>query len=142
MSKLINTYFITPPKKPTQSGPEGIRYDFNDGARVLLPEGKWHVRLMDADSGNVLFSCDADNGWVRSCKKYFIRFRIQVFHRGKDTPLMDETLNLKDQPVLISLPHTLRTLKLDDEQIAKLSMLCNFYDDLAACCADNAGLQP
>ncbi len=51
MSKLINTYFITPPEKPTQSGPEGIRYDFNDGARVLLPEGKWHVRLMDAHSG-------------------------------------------------------------------------------------------
>ncbi|HHY7885504.1 TPA: autotransporter strand-loop-strand O-heptosyltransferase, partial [Escherichia coli] len=62
------------------------------------------VRLMDADSGNILFSCDADNGWVRSCKKYFIRFRIQVFHRGNDTPLMDETLNLKNQPVLISFP--------------------------------------
>lgn len=31
-----------------------------------------------------------------------------------------------------TLPHALRTLKLADEQIAELSMLCGFDDDLAA----------
>ncbi|AHA68042.1 Transposase [Shigella dysenteriae 1617] len=31
-----------------------------------------------------------------------------------------------------TLPHALRTLKLADEQIAELSMLCGFNDDLAA----------
>lgn len=49
MSTLKNTFFIPPPDTPTQAGPENIFYDFNDGARVLLPEGKWHVRLLDAD---------------------------------------------------------------------------------------------
>jgi hypothetical protein len=49
MSTLKNTFFIAPPETPTQAGPDNIFYDFNDGARVLLPEGKWHVRLLDAD---------------------------------------------------------------------------------------------
>lgn len=53
MSTLKNTFFIPPPDTPTQAGPENIFYDFNDGARVLLPEGKWHVRLLDADSDNI-----------------------------------------------------------------------------------------
>lgn len=57
---MQNYPFVLPPDIPTQTGPENIRYDFNDGARVLLPEGQWHVRLLDADSGNVIFCCDAD----------------------------------------------------------------------------------
>ncbi|MWN55918.1 autotransporter strand-loop-strand O-heptosyltransferase, partial [Escherichia coli] len=104
MSTLKNTFFIPPPDTPTQAGPENIFYDFNDGARVLLPEGKWHVRLLDADSENILFYCDVDKGWVTSSKKYFVRFRIQVFRQGEETPLLDETLKLKDRPVLISFP--------------------------------------
>src|SRR5215470_8156144 len=38
----------TPPKRPypapaelpTQLGPKGLRFDFNDGCRVMLPEGE------------------------------------------------------------------------------------------------------
>ncbi|MBJ9047004.1 autotransporter strand-loop-strand O-heptosyltransferase, partial [Citrobacter braakii] len=104
MSTLKNTFFIAPPETPTQAGPDNIFYDFNNGARVLLPEGKWHVRLLDADSDNILFCCDVDKGWVTSSKKYFVRFRIQVFRQGEETPLLDETLKLKDRPVLISFP--------------------------------------
>ncbi|MGV5905243.1 autotransporter strand-loop-strand O-heptosyltransferase, partial [Escherichia coli] len=47
---MKTSFFVCPPDKPTRSGPENIRYDFNDGARVLLPEGKWHVRLIDDES--------------------------------------------------------------------------------------------
>ncbi|EFL9567052.1 autotransporter strand-loop-strand O-heptosyltransferase, partial [Escherichia coli] len=104
MQKPSATFFISPPDIPTQHGPDNILYDFNDGARVLLPEGKWHVRLLDADSGNILFCCDISNGWVTSSKKYFVRFRIQVFRQGEETPLLDETLNLTDRDVLISFP--------------------------------------
>ncbi|MDD8688176.1 autotransporter strand-loop-strand O-heptosyltransferase [Escherichia coli] len=104
MQKPSATFFISPPDIPTQHGSDNILYDFNDGARVLLPEGKWHVRLLDADSGNILFCCDINNGWVTSSKKYFVRFRIQVFRQGEDTPLLDETLNLTDRDVLISFP--------------------------------------
>ena len=96
--------FISPPDLPTQSGPLGIRYDFNDGARVWLPEGQWHVDILDADTGNALFSCDADNGWVTSTKKYFVRFGIRVFRRGDATPVLDHTLDLHEREVLIAFP--------------------------------------
>lgn len=89
MSTLKNTFFIPQPETPTQAGPENIFYDFNDGARVLLPEGKWHVRLLDADSENILFYCDTDKGWVTSTKKYFVRFRIQVIRRQLPRPHRD-----------------------------------------------------
>ena len=70
--------FVLPPERPAIKGPAGILYDFNDGARVLLPEGRWRVILLDDDSGNILFSCETGAGWVISAKKYFVRFRIQV----------------------------------------------------------------
>ena len=100
----MSANFATPPEFPTCAGPEGILFDFNYGARVYLPEGKWHVILMDDDSGNILFSCDSDGGWVASTKKYYIRFRIQVFHQGEAHPILDETLDMKDKPVVIFFP--------------------------------------
>lgn len=96
--------FPTPPEFPTCAGPEGILFDFNYGARVYLPEGKWHVILMDDESGNILFSCDSEGGWVTSNKKYYVRFRIQVFHQGETLPVLDETLEMKDKPVVIFFP--------------------------------------
>ena len=34
---------------PTQSGPKGLRFDFNEGCRVTLPESEhpWRVRISD-----------------------------------------------------------------------------------------------
>ena len=57
-----------PPKRPypasaevpTQRGPKGLRFDFNDGCRLTLPESErpWRVRLSDLDTGNIL--CDTE----------------------------------------------------------------------------------
>ena len=51
---------------PTQEGPEGLRFDFNDGARVLCPDGRgpWQVRIWDVDTGNVLFETEFAAGRV------------------------------------------------------------------------------
>ena len=38
-AKPYNPFLVPVPPIPTQEGPMGIRYDFNDGARVLLPKG-------------------------------------------------------------------------------------------------------
>lgn len=100
----MSASFASPPEFPSCTGPEGILFDFNYGARVYLPEGKWHVILMDDDSGNILFSCDSDGGWVTSTKKYYVRFRIQVFHQGETSPVMNERLEMKDKPVVIFFP--------------------------------------
>ena len=104
MTESNSKYFIPPPSMPVLKGSEDVLYDFNDGARIFLPEGKWHVRILDADSENILFSCDAEKGWVTSTKKYYVRFKIQVFHQGNEYPFIDETMDLLDKPVLISFP--------------------------------------
>ena len=98
-------FFVPPPEQPTQKGPKGIRFDFNDGARVLLPKGQWHVQIEDDDSGNVLFVCDVDEGWVTSAKKYYVPFRIKVWDRKNlAKPLLDHVMDLKNKPVLIKFP--------------------------------------
>jgi autotransporter strand-loop-strand O-heptosyltransferase len=102
--KIVNPYFVEVPEVPTQEGPRGIRYDFNDGARVLLPQGHWYVQLEDADADNILFGANTDGNWVLSTKKYYIRHRIRVWDRDSDTELMDVTMDLKDKPVLVKMP--------------------------------------
>lgn len=97
--------FVPPPATPTQEGPRGIRYDFNDGARVLLPHGAWHVELVDDDSGNLLFACDPDEGWVISTKKYYVPFRVRVWDRSNlKEPLLDHVMDLRGRHVIIKFP--------------------------------------
>lgn len=99
-----NPFLLAVPAIPTQEGPMGIRYDFNDGARVLLPKGKWHVQLEDAESDNIIFSCDTDEGWVLSAKKYYIPFRIKVWIRGEQKPILEHTMDLAGKEVQIKFP--------------------------------------
>jgi SAM-dependent methyltransferase len=65
--------YPAPGEVPTQSGPKGIRFDFNDGCRIALPEGEhpWHVRLSDLDTGNILFETELKSGRVNSTKCAF-----------------------------------------------------------------------
>ncbi|WP_282875954.1 autotransporter strand-loop-strand O-heptosyltransferase [Pseudomonas peli] len=92
------------PVTPTQSGALDLRYDFNDGARVLLPAGEWRVELHDTVTGNLLFAADSPQGWVLSAKKFYVSFQIKVWRRGEPEPCLDHRLNLADQPVLVSFP--------------------------------------
>ncbi len=104
-SSASNGYaFISPPEIPTQQGPEGILYDFNDGARLLLPAGDWRVEISDDETGNILFASDIAEGWVISTKKYYVPFRLQVWKKGQSGPLLDHALDMRDKPVLISFP--------------------------------------
>jgi autotransporter strand-loop-strand O-heptosyltransferase len=71
-----------PARMPTQVGPKGVRFDFNVGARVVTPprkEGAWGVRLLDLDTGNVLFEKKNQGALVVSAKRFWVRFRIEVF---------------------------------------------------------------
>ena len=72
-----------PAARPTQHGPRGILFDFNLGCRVILPEGKWRVRLRDLDTGNVLFETQNTGAFVNSSKRYFVRFRIEVWEQDE-----------------------------------------------------------
>jgi autotransporter strand-loop-strand O-heptosyltransferase len=96
---------------PTQSGPMGIRFDFNEGARVFLParqEGLWQVRLRDLDTGNILFETQSKGAQnVRSSKQFFVRFGIEVWDipaDGATTQVLAHAFEAVDQDVLIVIP--------------------------------------
>ncbi|WP_025840498.1 glycosyltransferase family protein [Asaia platycodi] len=86
---------------PSQVGPEGIRYDFQEGCRVSLPEGDWHLEIKDLLTQTVLFSAESKGGFIASTKKYFVPFSIKVSRAGR--VVLDHIMNLNDQEVLIDM---------------------------------------
>lgn len=99
--------FPAPAAVATQSGPNGIRFDFNEGCRVTLPPGGWRVRLRDIDTDNVLFETELEAGAVMSTKKYYVRFCIEIWRRDgapSDPPPFVHRYDAAAQRVLIQFP--------------------------------------
>ncbi len=93
-----------PAETPTQAGPKGFRFDFNDGCRVVLEEAKhpWRVRLSDLDTGNTLFETELQTGRVNSSKRYYVRFRVEAWQNGASVFVHD--YSAADRDVLIQFP--------------------------------------
>ncbi|MHC2434179.1 autotransporter strand-loop-strand O-heptosyltransferase [Bradyrhizobium sp. USDA 4451] len=96
--------FPAPAELPTQEAPRGIRFDFNDGCRVALPQSEhaWKVRLSDLDTGNILFETEFNGGWVASAKKYYVRIRIDVWQRDESVFVHD--YSAADCEILVQFP--------------------------------------
>ena len=93
--------FPPPATRLTQTGPLGIRYDFNLGARFSVPPGH-RSRLRDADTGNILF--ESQGGvTVQSAKRFYVRFSIEVLDET-DRPVFLHTFDAADRDVLITFP--------------------------------------
>jgi len=98
--------FIDPIEQPTIVGPEKIRYDFNYGCRVALPQlnngKKWKVRFTDTTTFNTIFEIESEGGTYRSTKTYYVPFKIECW---KDEKLVfSHDLSLRDQLVQIQVP--------------------------------------
>jgi autotransporter strand-loop-strand O-heptosyltransferase len=93
-----------PADMPTQEGFGGLRFDFNDGCRVVLPEGPhpWRIRLTDLDTGNILFETELKSGRVNSTKRYYVRFRIEAWQQGQSVFVHEYAAT--DREVLIQFP--------------------------------------
>ena len=97
---------------PVLIGPEGIRFDFNLGCRVLLPartSGKWRVRLRDLDTGNILFESENKGAFVNSAKRWYVRFRVEIWDIAEEPgaeprPVMTHDYDPLHQDVLIQFP--------------------------------------
>jgi len=96
---------------PTQlDAASGIRFDFNMGARVLLPPratGSWQVRLRDLDTGNILFESTNQGAFVASSKHFYVRFAVdvwQVNEGGTVTPVLAHEYDCRGKMVLIQFP--------------------------------------
>ena len=80
----------------------GVKMDFNYGARVLIPEGSYHVRFTDLATSSILYDADVSNALVTSTKKYYIPFRVEVWKDGQLA--LSRDLDLKNKPVHIRFP--------------------------------------
>jgi autotransporter strand-loop-strand O-heptosyltransferase len=95
---------------PTQEGPLGIRFDFNLGARIVVPgreDGAWRVRLRDLDSGNILFETENKGAFVNSSKRWFIRFRVEVSSvdaAGNVEQVLAHDYDARGKVVLVQFP--------------------------------------
>ncbi len=98
--------------QPTQEAAEGIRFDFNDGCRVVLPprtSGKWFVRLYDLDTGNVLFESENQGATINSSKRWYVRFRVEVMSidegvEGPARQVLSHDYDLTNREVMIQFP--------------------------------------
>ncbi|MGL6071362.1 autotransporter strand-loop-strand O-heptosyltransferase [Craterilacuibacter sp.] len=99
---VVFSCFTPAAAQPTQVGHCGIRFDFNGGARISLPEGAWRVRLSDTQTHNTLFETEIGAGVVTSSKKYFVPFYVEVWQGAEK--VLDHRLSLKNQTVLIQFP--------------------------------------
>ncbi len=89
---------------PTQEGPAGLRFDFNSGCRLTMPESvhPWKVQISDLDTGNILFQIELKAGYVNSSKRYFVRFRLEVWQQGQS--ILSHDYSAADREVLVQFP--------------------------------------
>ena len=88
-----------PPQTPTQeTSVEGLRFDFNMGLRVSVPEGSYRVRFTDRDAALTVYDAKASGVVATSTKRYFVNFRLEVY----ETPSEEEQKKRKekDEPPL------------------------------------------
>jgi autotransporter strand-loop-strand O-heptosyltransferase len=115
---------------PTLEGPDGIRFDFNEGCRVILPAretGVWLARLRDLDTGNILFETETKGGLIRSAKRWFVRFGIEVWARDDEGVeprlVLEHVFDAAGKEILIQFP--VGTL---GDSIAWFSYACRFTE--------------
>ncbi len=93
-----------PAAVPTQAASKGVRFDFNEGCRVVVPESEhpWRVRIFDLDTGNILYETEIKTGRVSSTKRYYVRFRVDVWQQGES--VFSHEFSAEGRQVLIQLP--------------------------------------
>jgi autotransporter strand-loop-strand O-heptosyltransferase len=94
--------FPEPPPLPTQEGPLGIRFDFNQGARVKVPDGEWRIQLRDLDTNNILFNAPTKASFVVSSKRFYVRFGIEVWRN--EVSVFRHEYDARDKEILVNLP--------------------------------------
>lgn len=93
-------------EEPTQAGPEGIKFDYCNGLRVLFPNtGEYRLVMKDGSTGTKVYDTEIKPGaMVCSIKKYFIPFMFEVYRKGETTPFFIHEYDAGDKEILIQLP--------------------------------------
>ena len=80
-----------------ETGIAGLKLDFNYGLRLQVPEGDWHVRISDADSGKVFLEQDVSEKVLISVETYYVRWLVDVAKDG--VYVFSHTLDVAGQKV-------------------------------------------
>jgi len=96
--------YPVPATRPTQEGPGGVLYDFNEGCRVKLPDDQdYTVTIRDLDTQNILFRATSCGGSIQSSKKFYVRFGVDVEDESKSR-VLSYSLSLAGRAVLVAMP--------------------------------------
>lgn len=79
------------------TGIRGVKLDFNDGARIKVPKGNYHVRFTDMDAMAIVFDTDFSDSTATTNRKYYINFRVELWKDGE--LILTHDLDLKDKNV-------------------------------------------
>ena len=92
-----------PPSTPTQeTDVPGLRFDFNNGLRVSVPEGDYRVRFIDRDNRLTVYDAKASGAIATSTKRYFVNFRLEVYAtQPEETLLLAHDYDAKGKKVLL-----------------------------------------
>ena len=103
-ASAVKPAYPAPSESPTQEGPLGLRFDFNSGCRVLLPQSNhpWKIRLSDLDTGNILYQTEIVAGRINSSKRYYVRFKLEVWQQ--DELLLSHEYLAQEKEVLVQFP--------------------------------------
>ena len=66
-----------------ETGIPGLKIDFNNGIRLQVPAGNWHVIIGDNDSGMSFYDQDVSEALIISMEKYYVHWQIEVFLDGE-----------------------------------------------------------
>ena len=103
---------FNPPPITGATDVKGLFFDFNKGARVVVPKGNYRVRFIDRDACITLYDAKADGVICTSTKVYYVNFRIEVYKQGNtekkepDKLIFAHDYDAKGKKVLIKFPDT------------------------------------
>ena len=81
------------------TGIEGLKFDFNAGARLEVPEGNWHIKISDFDTGLVGFDGDISQQVLVSLEKYYVHWFIEAWLDGEK--VFEHLLDLHSKNIYI-----------------------------------------
>lgn len=96
--------FPEPAPSPTQRTEHDIAFDFNAGARISVPPGRWRVKMMDMERSIYLYNDEASNCTILGVKRYFIPMRIEVQSLDTNEIVLVHEYDCRDRDVAILLP--------------------------------------
>ncbi len=65
-----------------ETGIPGLKIDFNNGIRLQVPAGNWHVIIGDNDSGMIFYDQDVSEVLIVSMEKYYVHWQVEVLRDG------------------------------------------------------------